>query len=120
MPENYITAVAERGSINISDEVISVVVATALAEVDGVAGTGSTVGGEFAEFFGKKGGAKGVKVSFGEDVVCVDVMILVRFGCNIVSVAKKVQTEVCSAVESMTGIKAEVNVSVSGVAFDKN
>lgn len=120
MPENYITTAGEHGTINISEDVISVVVGAALAEVDGVAGTAGTVGGELAELFGKKSPAKGVKVAFVDGKINVEVIILVRFGCNIVSVGKKVQSEIASAVESMTGLEAEVNVRVSGVAFDKN
>ena len=45
---------------------------------------------------------------------------MVRYGCNVVSVAKEVQDKVTSAVESMTGMGSPVvNVHVSGVAFDK-
>ncbi len=120
MPENYITAAGEHGNINISEDVISVVVGTALAEVDGVAGTAGSVGGELAEFFGKKSPSKGVKVAFDDGKIIVDVIILVHFGCNIVSVGKKVQDAVTTAIESMTGLKAQVNVRISGVAFDKN
>ena len=45
---------------------------------------------------------------------------MVRYGSNVVSVAKQVQDAVTGAVESMTGMGAPVvNVHVSGVAFDK-
>ena len=53
-------------------------------------------------------------------VITVDVIIMVRYGSNVVSVAKQVQDTVTGAVESMTGMGAPVvNVHVSGVAFDK-
>jgi uncharacterized alkaline shock family protein YloU len=120
MPDNYITATGEKGAINISEDVISVVIGAAISEVDGVAGMAGSVGGELAEFFGKKSLSKGVKVAFEDGRIITDVIILVRYGCNIVSVAKKVQEEVVSAIESMTGMTAEVNVRVSGVAFDNN
>lgn len=120
MPDNYITSTAEKGSINISEEVISVVVGAALGEVDGVAGVAGTVSGELAELFGKKTVNKGVKIVFQDGKIYADVIILVRYGCNIVSVAKKVQSEIISSIESMTGMEAEVNVRVSGVVFDKN
>ena len=57
----------------------------------------------------------------GKDgVITVDVIIMVRYGSNVVSVAKQVQDTVTGAVESMTGMGAPVvNVHVSGVAFDK-
>ena len=38
MPENYITCQDEKGSINISEEVISALVRAAVTQVEGVAG----------------------------------------------------------------------------------
>ena len=38
MPENYITCQDEKGSINISEDVVAAMVRAAITEVDGVAG----------------------------------------------------------------------------------
>ena len=115
----YITCRDEKGSINISDDVIAVMVSAALAEVEGFAGLASTAGSELAELFGKKNTTRGIKVQFEENRVLIDVLILVRYGFAIAQVAKKVQEAVTGAVESMTGFIPTVNVHVSGVAFDK-
>ena len=73
-----------------------------------------------AELLGIKSPGKGVKVQINDGVITVDVIIMVRYGSNVVSVAKQVQDTVTGAVESMTGMGAPVvNVHVSGVAFDK-
>ena len=107
-------------SINISEEVIYSMVRAAITEVDGVAGLSNTAGAELAELFGLKTVAKGVKVQFVESKIVVDTIITVMYGRNIVSVAKAVQEKVLSVVQSTTGIEnAEVNVHVSGVAFEK-
>jgi uncharacterized alkaline shock family protein YloU len=120
MADNYITSKDEKGNVSISEDVIAVMVAAALAEVEGVAGLSNTVGSELADFLGKKSISKGIKISFEDDErVIIDVLIMVRFGSNITNVAHKVQQEVASAVESMTGLKVVVNVHVSGVAFEK-
>ena len=101
MGENYITCKEEKGSINISEDVLVSMVRAAVNEIDGVA-------------------SKGVKVQINDGVITVDVIIMVRYGSNVVSVAKQVQDTVTGAVESMTGMGAPVvNVHVSGVAFDK-
>ena len=101
MGDNYISCKAENGSINISEEVISTMVRTAITEIDGVAGISNTAGAELAELIGIKTVSKGIKV-------------------QIVDVAKEVQNSVTEAVQAITGIdKAEVNVHVSGVAFEK-
>ena len=119
MPENYIITTAEKGNINISEDVIATVVSAAIAETEGVAGVPGSVSGEIAEIFGKKVPAKGAKIAFQDNVILVDAVIQVKYGGNIVSVAKKVQENVVSALESMTGLSSEVSVRVAGVVFDK-
>lgn len=120
MGDNYISCRAENGSINISEDVISTMVRTAITEIDGVAGISNTAGAELAELIGIKTVSKGIKVQIVDDTIKVDAVILVRYGCNIVNVAKEVQNSVTEAVQAITGIdKAEVNVHVSGVAFEK-
>lgn len=120
MGENYITCQEQLGSINISEDVINSMVRTAITEVDGVAGLSNTAGAELAERFGLKTVARGVKVQFVDSRIVVDAIITVMYGCNIVNVARTVQEKVMSVVQSTTGIEnAEVNVHVSGVAFEK-
>ena len=120
MGDNYISCKAENGSMNISEDVISTMVRTAITEIDGVAGISNTAGAELAELIGIKTVSKGIKVQIVDDTIKVDAVILVRYGCNIVNVAKEVQNSVTEAVQAITGIdKAEVNVHVSGVAFEK-
>ena len=62
MPENYITCQDEKGSINISEDVVAAMVRAAITEVDGVAGIATSAGTELAELLGIKSAAKGIKV----------------------------------------------------------
>ena len=119
MGDNYISCQLEKGSINISEEVITGVVKSAISEVEGVAGLSYTAGAELAELIGLKSVSKGVKVQFVDDKIVVDVIINVLYGSNIVQVARDVQDKIMSLVQASTGIeKAEVNVHVSGIYFD--
>lgn len=120
MGENYITCREPNGSINISEDVVSSMVRTAVAEVEGVAGLSNTAGAEIAELIGIKTLTKGVKVQFVDEKIVVDTIITVAYGSNIVNVARNVQEKVINAVQSATGIEqAEVNVHVTGIAFEK-
>ena len=120
MGENYISCSGELGSINISEDVISSIVKSAIAEIDGVAGLSNTAGAELAERIGLKTVSKGVKVQFVDDKIIIDLIINVVFGCNIVNTAKSVQEKLISVVQDTTGIeKADINVHVSGIAFEK-
>ena len=118
MADNYYTAKDAKGTINISEDVISSIVRTSIVEVDGVAGLSNTFGSDVAEFIGLKTVPKGVKISFDDNRIVVDAIITVSYGTNIVEVAQKVQDAVLSAVESTTGFdKSEVNVHVAGIQF---
>lgn len=120
MGETYISSRDENGSINISEDVISSMVRAAVMEVDGVAALSNTAGAEIAELIGIKTLTKGVKVQFEEEKVIVDVIITVSYGSKVVQVARNVQDKVMTAVQATTGIQqAQVNVHVSGIAFEK-
>ena len=120
MGENYITCQAEKGSINISEEVIVSLVKSAVGEIDGVAGLSNAAGAELAELIGIKTVSKGVKVAFEDETIVIDVIINVCYGSSIVAVAKAVQDKLLSTVQSVTGFeKAKVNVHVAGISFEK-
>jgi len=120
MTDNYIITENEKGKINISEDVIAVMVGAAITEVEGVDGLANTVGNDILDIIGKKSLAKGVKITSAEDHMVIDVLIMVAFGCVITDVAEKVQYAVSNAIEAMTGLSPAVNVHVSGVSFPKN
>jgi len=120
MADNYISTETEKGKINISEDVIAVMVGAAITEVEGVDGLAYTVGNDILEMIGKKSLAKGVKITLADEHIVIDVLIMVSFGCVITDVAVKVQNAVSNAIEAMTGLSPVVNVHVSGVSFPKN
>lgn len=115
--KEYIAKTSEDGSVTISEEVIASIASIATMEIDGVASLGSA---NVADFLAKKSGSKGVKIVFGEESAELTVTISIKKGFVIPTVAKAVQSNVISAVESMAGLKVSaVNVKVSGVTFEK-
>ena len=118
MGENYITCREEKGSINISEDVIISMVRSVLSEVEGVAGLSNTAGAELAELIGLKSVSKGVKVQFEDGRVVVDIIITVVYGCNIVNVAKAVQDKILSVVQATTGIENAEVTAVDKGALD--
>lgn len=108
----------EHGSIHISEEVVASIAAMAVAEVEGVA---SLVGGAgMADLLTKKTPGRGVKIAMEGMKVNLDISVLIQYGFAITAVAQKIQEGVKTAIETMTGLEAgNINVHVSGVAFDK-
>lgn len=119
MAENYITKQEEKGSINISEDVINVMVSAAVTDAEGVAGLGSSTTPELAELFGRKNPGKGVKIRFIDGKIIIDVLITVCYGGSITEIAARVQDNVCREVESITGMECTVNVHVTGISFEK-
>lgn len=107
----------ETSSIQIADDVVSVIAGKAVAEAPGVyAMAGGFAGGIQEVLSGKKSLSKGIKVEVGEKETKIDVNIIVEYGSRIPDVAFDIQNRVKTAVEGMTGLKVvAVNVHVQGV-----
>jgi len=122
MAENkgYIIVTDERGSINISEEVVAVIAATAAAEVEGVHEPFIAPGKEITNMLGRRGAPKGVKLCTDGDDITIDINIITEIGFSVSDVGMEVQKAVLSAVEDATGVKVSaVNVSVCGIALKK-
>ena len=110
----------ETSSIQIADDVVSVIAGKAVAEAPGVyAMAGGFAGGIQEVLSGKKSLSKGIKVEVGEKETKIDVNIIVEYGSRSPDVAFDIQNRVKTAVEGMTGLKVvAVNVHVQGVNTD--
>ena len=124
MAENkeYYTQEMENGSIQISEDVVASVTGMAVLELEGVCGLSSSIGTDIAEMLGMKTLSKGVRLSTTETgALRIDCDVVSKFGQNIFELAKNVQENVKSSVESVTGLRvAEVNVTVCGIALPKD
>ena len=120
--KEYYTQTMENGSIQISEDVIAAVAASAVLETDGVSGLSTNLGSDIAEMFGMKNAGKGITLTAGkENSVCLDCDVIAGFGVSVFELAKNVQDSVRSAVESVTGLTvAQVNVNVCGIALPKD
>ena len=115
--KQYIVQKQENGSVQISEEVITSIVAHAIGDVEGVVGLSVKPGADIADMIGKKNWGKGVKISIAEDdSLIIDCNINVGYGQSVVAVAKSVQEAINSAVEAAAGVKINaVNVNVCGI-----
>ena len=115
MAENkeYMIHQEEAGSIQISEDVLASIASTTAMEVALMSANVSDIMG------GKKMTCKGVRVELDGEQIVVGLYIVVRYGSAISDVAKKVQKNVHTALEGMTGFKvAAVNVHVGGISFN--
>lgn len=118
--KDYLVHDVEKGTVNISEEVVSAIAALAVSEVEGVYGLSSSFTADIAELLGKKNMSKGIKLSIEEKVVSVECFVVVTYGYEIPAVAEAIQENVVNAVESMTGLSvAAVNVDIVGISTPK-
>ncbi len=100
------------GSIQISEEVISVIAGTACFEVEEVVGMSGATG--FIEAISKKSLVKGVEIEMLEKGIEINVNAVLKLGSKISTVAQKIQDKVKLDVESMTNLTVEkVNVNIT-------
>lgn len=119
--KEYLVQPVDKGTVNISEEVVAAIAAIAISEVEGVYGLSSSFTADLKEMLGKKNMSKGIKLTIENDVVTVECFVIVTYGCEIPIVAANIQEGVTTAVESMTGLKvAAVNVDVCGISTPKN
>jgi uncharacterized alkaline shock family protein YloU len=123
MTENHILDMEEQqnelGTVEISPEVIEVIAGIAASEVEGVATMRGNFAAGVAERFGRKNHGKGVKVDLGEDGITVEVSVVMVYGYSIPEVAKKIQSNIKQALQTMTAIELQsVNIHVVGVQFE--
>ena len=109
------------GTVQIADEVVSIIAGLAATEVDGVASMGGNVTSELVGKLGMKNLSKSVKVEVLEGVVSVWMALNIKYGYSIPNTSKKVQEKVKAAIENMTGLEvADVNVSIADVVLEQS
>lgn len=119
--KGYIRSSDENGSVNISEDVVAIIAATAAKEVEGVNGFYYSQGKEITNLIGKRNMPKGIKLNITDDTISFDIFIIVDIGYSVNEVGEKIQKAVVSAVEDAVGAKvSEVNVHISGVALKKS
>ena len=119
MTDTYFTIKDEKGSIHISEDVIAAIAGNALSEMEGIAAFSNTASAELGELIGLRSVTKGIRVSFEENAISIDITVMLRSGRNLAETCAKAQEAVAVAVDSITGVKPVVNVRVTGIAFDK-
>ena len=102
--KEYLVQPVDKGTVNISEEVVAAIAALAISDVEGVFGLSSSFTADLAELLGRKNMAKGVKLTIDNEVVTVECFVVIAYGSDIPAVAANIQDAVITAVESMTGL----------------
>ena len=107
----------ELGSVNISQDVISIMAGLSAMECYGLVGM-STKGFQdgLSQLLRMKNLTKGIEVEIGEEGVVIDLYIIVEYGVKISEVANNVINRVKYTLEENAGVNVrEVNINVQGV-----
>lgn len=118
--KEYLIQEQDGGAVMISEEVICTIAAAAVMEVEGVESLCANIGSDLAEMLGMRNLGKSIKLTVDADTVSLECAVVILYGYDVVSVAKNIQQNVTTAVESMTGLKVrQVDVTVSAVTVSK-
>ena len=111
--KQYITKAQENGSVMISEDVISGIVANAVADVKGTV----SVNSKSRDSKNKKWN-KWMRIAISDTgAVAIEVDIVVGFGQQVTEIAADVQKAVINAVQATAGVKrVRVHVNVCGIS----
>lgn len=118
--DSGLTLETDHGITTVADSVVAKLAGHACREVEGVAGMGAS----FRRLLGRvKPGqealAQGVNVEVGKKEAAIDLVILVRYGYPIPTLAQEVRENVITMVETQTGlIVKEVNIEIDDMQFE--
>lgn len=107
----------DKGSIEITNDVFTVVAGDAATNCFGVRGmAGRSVKDGIVRLLKRENMSKGVKVTFENDKVNIDVHIIVEHGVNITAICESIINEVRYNVERVTRVTVgNVNVKVDSI-----
>lgn len=104
------------GVVQIANDVVAMIASLAATEVKGVSAMAGNITNALMSKVGMKKLTKGVRVSFAEGAVKVDLAVTMEYGYNIPATCGQVQNKVKAAIENMTGLTcSDVNVRIAGV-----
>ncbi len=107
------------GSLKISEDVVATIAGLAAKEVQGVASLANAPA-NIKGLILKNTVSKSIKIELNDDVAVIGVYVNLTYGAKIPEVSEKIQTNVKSAVQSMTGITvSKVNVFIVGIDFSE-
>ena len=105
----------DQGVIHIAEDVLAAIASLAASETDGVVLMAAA-----GQVMGKKNLHRGIKLHTTDNTVVIETYIMVKYGVVIPKIAEKLQENVKSAVESMSGLTvSDVHVHVGGICFEK-
>ena len=106
-----------KGKINCNKNVLLSIINLAAKEITGVESLCVNFSSGFKKFFSNNV-SEGVKITYVNDGITVDIYINILYGYNVTDVAHRVQENVRNGISSMIDIKVNsVNVHVMGVEF---
>lgn len=122
--QKYVSLQQDSGKINgnveISHQVIEILLGIATNQVDGVYEMRGTISSRIDSLFGRINHGKGVDVSFNDDKISADVYVYLEYGVSIPKVSLEIQKSAIEQLEFMTDLDlSEINVHVVGLIAKK-
>lgn len=115
---NIDSASRPNGALKISQEVLASIARFAAMEVEGVESVATGNIG-VKGLITKTSYIKAIKIEMAEEVVNVEINVIVKHGVKIPDLAQAVQSNIKTAIQSMTGLAvAKVDVIIAGVSME--
>lgn len=114
---NEMASKNNKGKVSCNKNILLSIINLATKEIAGVTSLCASFGSSFKKMFSDNY-YEGVKVTFTDDGIAVDVYLNIAYGYSVNDVAYKVQENIKNGISSMLDVKVEsINVHVMGVDF---
>lgn len=108
------------GTVYIYDEVLKTIIAASVTEIKGVAGMSPGFVEEIIEGLGKRSHNKGIKISYKNQQMIIDLYVIIEYGTKIPDLSWDIQQNVKQSIDRNLSIKtSKVNINIQGVRFPK-
>ena len=115
--KNYLNKPA-KGVVTYNKDIVLSVINLAAKEIAGVSSLVANFGSALARWFSKNNYCEGVKTSYINGNMNVDIYMNVYYGYNVSEIAYRVQENIKNSLASMVEMKIDkINVHVLGVDF---
>lgn len=109
-----------KGNVEISHQVIEILLGIATNQVEGVYEMRGTLSNRIDSLFGRINHGKGVDVVFDDDKISANVFVYLEYGVSIPKVSLEIQKSAIEQLEFMTDLALkEINVHVVGLIAKK-
>jgi len=106
------------GTLHITEEVLAIITSVCISESEGIKVTSSSLKDSIVTKMNKNYTKRGITIEHQDNDVTVGVRVSIDFGYNIIEICEKLQKEIVTEIEALSGLTLkQVDITVDHINF---